>query len=151
MHRRHGYVLVTCLYVVAVLSVSSLMLVRSASLMASDARLLDQQGTLINEAHRALGEIDISTLDASGHGIDCASASQIQVRTQILHERTLSRMNAENELVSARFRVYGLQACASGRALIETTVGVIEPADVFAQDALPASVTLGRLSWRRVW
>ncbi len=149
MNRKRGYVLVTCLYVVAVLSVSSVMLVRSASLMTASARLLDQQQALSIEAHRVLGSVD--ALDLTTGSFDCRGAAELSVQARVLHERMVSRSITVDEVVSARYRIYGVHACASGRALMETTLGVLEPADVFDAGDLPTDLRLGRLSWRRVW
>ncbi len=150
MNRCGGYVLVTCLYVVAVLSVSSLALVRSASLMSAGARLLDQQQSLAIAAHQALNQAEALNLVASS-SFDCRGTPELSVQTQVLHERTVSRFNAANERISARYRIYGVRACAHGRAFMETTFGIFEPAGVFDGDDLPTGVRLGRLSWRRVW
>jgi len=147
--RRGGHVLVTCLYVVAVLSVSSVALVRSASLMTASARLLDEQQTLSIDAHRALRDHD--ALDMTTGSVDCRGAPELSLQVQVLHERTVSRLSAEDEVVSARYRVYGVHACASGRALMETTFGVLDPAEFFDAADVPNDLSLGRLSWRRVW
>ncbi|MCY4041552.1 MAG: hypothetical protein OXF72_09880 [Gammaproteobacteria bacterium] len=150
MKRRRGYVLVTCLYVVAVLSVSSAVLVRSASLMSANTRLLDQQQSLSFEAQLILRESQILELSAGGNA-DCRGASGHSVHVQVLHEREVNQAGADDDSNIARYRIYAVQACADGRALMETTLGVLAPTGVLGQDDLPDGVRLGRLSWRRVW
>ena len=151
MRQRRGYVLVAVLYVVAVLSISSLLLVRTASLMAGEARLLDHRGSLSREAHRLLRLSEAQLPDTRGQAITCEQTSDLGIAIRTLHERLVSRLSEEGEVVSAHYRIYGLLACAEGRALMETTVGVIDPKDAFAAGHLPSDVELGRLSWREVW
>ena len=149
MNRTGGYVLVTCLYVLAMLSVSSLLLVRTATLMAGDVRLLDNQAQILNDAQEQLASMSEQGLTALG--TSCSSQSAPQFAARVLHRRSVTGFDAEGEVVNAFYSVYGLQACMDGRALIETTLGVFDPPDAFAGSAVPSDVAIGRLSWRQVW
>ena len=151
MRRRQAYVLVTCLYVVAVLSLSTLFVMRSASLTAGHARLLEGQDALSREAHRHLDFAEEQAIDPSDLNRSCEQSSDVRIAAQLLHQRTVTGHDSTGEPVDARYSIYGLTACAEGRALMESTVGVLEPSDAFDEGASPSDVATGHLSWRRVW
>ena len=153
-----AYVLVTCLYLLALLSISGLTALHLASLMAQQARLLDATGRGLREAQGSLRVAEAALLRGEPLGVDSAAAAvgcetsmDARVRVNRLHERWVSGVDGDGELVAAMWVVYGIQACQNGRAVLETTLGVVEPIGMFDESALPPNLKLGRLSWRRVW
>ena len=153
-----AYVLVTCLYLLALLSISGLTALHLASVMAQQTRLLDATGRGLQEAQGSLRVAEAALLRGELLGVDsvaaavgCETSTDARVRVNRLHERWISGVDGDGEVVAAIWVVYGIQACQNGRAVLETTLGVVEPIGVFDESALPPKLKPGRLSWRRVW
>lgn len=155
--RCRAYVLVTCLYLLALLSISGLTALHSASLMAQHARLLDATRRGFQEARTSLQVAEARLLRGEPPGADssaaddCGSSTDSRLRVVRLHERRLSVEDEEGQAVTASWVVYGLRACRDGRAVLETTLGVIEPYGAIDESALPPGLEQGRLSWRPLW
>lgn len=153
MRRDSGaYVLVTCLFVLAVVSVAAVATMRSTSVMAQHARALEVAARQLREADDALQLMEAALLrgepQGAGAAIGCETGTAARVRVSRLHERSFGGEGADQ---TPKWVVYGLRACRDGRALMEATLGVVEPIGAIEESALPKDVKVGRLSWRRVW
>lgn len=146
-----GYVLLTCLILLALLSVSSLLVVQTSTLMAQHTRLLDsavqrsfQSSAQLRLVENALmrGETSVVKTDAV-----CESRWDTWIRIQHMDSEVIRWIDVSSEIQEAEKIIYALQACEGGRARIETSLAVLRPVD----SPVPPDLKLGRLSWREVW
>lgn len=149
-----AYVLVTCLYLLLLLSVSGLSAMRFASLMSEHTRLLGSVEQELREAHAALQAAESLLLRGESPAAS-ASACETSVHSRLrvfrLHQRQIGADDEDGEIPHQLWVVYGIQACRGGRALMESTLGVVEPVGITDEAQLPPNLHLGRLSLRRVW
>ena len=157
-HTCEAYVLVTCLYVLALLSISGVTALHLASLMAQHTRLLDATGREFDEAYVSLQTAEATLLRGQTLSLDpalaafkCETSTDARLRVRRLHERRVSGVDDDGEVFAGTWVIYGLQACQEGRAVMELTLGVVEPVGVIEEIALPPNLKPRRLSWRRVW
>ncbi len=147
-----AYVLITCLFVLAILSVAALATMRSASLMAQHNRALEVAVRNMQLAHDALQLSEASLLNGEpqikGSALGCETSIALRVSISRMHELSL---DAGDDAQAAKWVVYGLQTCQDGHAVMEVTLGVIEPLGAFEESAMPKGLEVGRLSWRRTW
>ncbi len=142
--------LVTCLYLLALLSISGVVAMQSASLMAQQSRAMDVHAHKLAVAESRLAATEARLLAGDAVAIGArpvGPACGSRLRVFLLHERPLS-------VPDASWVVYGIQACADGRALVESTLGLVQPVgavDEADEGILPTNLTPGRLSWRAVW
>ena len=159
MPNSRGYVLLTSLYLLALLSISSVAAVQTSVLMAQHTRLLDSQVRSGLDTSDRLNAVEAVLLrgetlaepDVSETHAACDSRAGTWIRVRRLHSRALHLVDTEGVSHEAQVIIYGLQACADGRARTETSLSVLQPAVLSAEVSLPANLVLGRLSWRQVW
>ena len=154
-----GYVLLTCLYLLALTSVAGLAAMQASSLMARHALQVDRRVNSSVQMLAAIAEVeaglvrgeDLMSLSVrktlEGCEIDASSwlkAARVRVLPIALQINTVDTRQAD-------LAIYEIQACEGGRARIETSVAVVEPPEALVGADLPADIQLGRLSWREVW
>ena len=159
MRNSCGQVLLTSLYLLALLSISSFAAVQTSVLMAQDTRLLESQVRAALDASDRLNAVEAALLrgetlaepDVLETQAACDSRAGTWIRIRRLQSRTLHLADPEGVPHEAQVIVYGLQACADGRARIETSLSVLQPVVIPDGIPPPADLVLGRLSWRQVW
>ena len=154
-----GYVLLTCLYLLALLSISSTLAMRTASVMAQHARLLDAHtgssleiaGWLLRVEAALLRGESLAEPDVFETRAACDSQPGTWIRLTRLNSRQIHLVGGGNPPREARVIIYGLQICEGGRARLETSLAALRPASLPAGTSLPLELVLGRLSWREIW
>lgn len=159
MTLRRGYVLLTCLYLLALAAIAGLAAMQASSLMARHALLVDRHsnnalqvraGVAQVESHLVHGQ-ELVSLDVRETPDGCEVDPGIWFRVSRLRVLPAILGGGDSETRQANLVIYEIRACEAGRARIETSVAVVEPISSLDDTSLRPEIRPGRLSWREVW
>lgn len=160
MTSRRAYVLLTCLYLLALTSIAGLATMQASSLMARHTLQVDRHSNSLLQLRAGVAQVEsrlvrgeeILSLGARETLDGCEVDSGAWLRVMRVHTRTIGFAVDGEETRQADLLIYEIQACEGGRARIESSVGVVEDAlNTLDEAALPPQFRSGRLSWRQIW